>query len=88
MRDKTKKIMEWIYRIFCFTILHSLIITIGFVSLYTSMNVIIERGLMTWKIQVGLIQVALAVVYLQIANILYWIYDINIFNFKMEKKKQ
>lgn len=79
---KKRKTGEWIYRIFCFTILHSLILTIGFVGLHYSIEVLTEKNLLTWEIQVALIQVALAIAYLQIVNIFYWITDTNLLDFK------
>ncbi len=80
--SKGKKICEWIYRIVMFTILQSLIYTIGFVGLAYSIEKITELNLMTWKIQAGLIQVALAIAYLQVVNIFYWFCNINLFDFK------
>ena len=77
-----KLILEWAYRIIMVTILHSLIITIGFVGLGFSMEKLTEFNLMNWKVQAGLIQAALALAYLQIVNIFYWIMNINLFDVK------
>jgi len=77
-----KKALEWIYRIFMVTILQSLIVLVGFVSLHYGMEIFIELELLDWKVKAGFIQAALAITVLQIANLFYWIMDINIFNFK------
>ena len=77
-----KKITEWAYRIFCFTILESLIAVVGFVALHYGISILEEMGRMTWGVQAGFIQAALAISFLQIANIIYWIGGINILNFK------
>ena len=79
--SKRKKVYEWTYRIIMFTILQSLIYTIGFVGLMYSIE-ITELNLMTWKIQVGLIQVALAIAYLQLVNLFYWLFNTNLLDFK------
>ncbi len=80
--SKRKKVYEWTYRIIMFTILQSLIYTIGFVGLMYSIEKITELNLMTWKIQVGLIQVALAIAYLQLVNLFYWLFNTNLLDFK------
>ncbi len=86
--SKEKEVIRWVYRIICFTILQSLIITIGFIGLHYSMTILTEMNLLTWKVQIGLIQVALAICYLQVVNIFYWIMGINLFNFKKLWTKQ
>ena len=53
---ETKKVYEWIYRIFCLSIIDSFIVVIGFVGTYTFMNVLIETNNLNWKTQIGLIQ--------------------------------
>jgi len=77
-----KKVTEWVYRIFCFTILESLITIVGFVSLHYGITILEEAGKMTWGVQAGFIQASLAICFLQIANIMYWVMDKNLFNFK------
>ncbi len=73
-----KKILIWIKRIFLWTIFQSLISIVGFVSLYYGMEVVIEKGLLDWQVQAGFISAIIALTYLQIANILYYLGGINI----------
>ena len=77
-----KLIGEWGHRIFLFTIFQSLIAIIGFVGVYVSMNVLIEKDLLYFGTQAGLVQMALAIAYLQVANILYFLFDVNLLNVK------
>ena len=77
-----RKIGEWIYRIFCFMIIDSFIIIVGFTGLHYSMLVLIDANKLNLGTQIGLTQASLAIMFLSIANILYWILDINLFNFK------
>ena len=79
---KIKKVGEWIHRIVGFTIFESFIVVIGFVGIYISMQVLGETNNLNIKTQIGLLQTALAIGYLQVANIFYWIMDINLFDFK------
>ncbi len=86
---KVRVIFEGIYRLVMATILYSLILIVGFVSLLYTLKEINERGLMNWRVQIGLIQASLAIAYLQIANIFYWIMDVNLFDFnKLFKEKE
>lgn len=77
-----KKVGEWAHRIIGFTIFQSFITVIGFVGLHYSMIILTEMGLMNFGVNIGLLQFALATCYLQIANLLYWLGDINLFDFK------
>ena len=76
------KILEWIYRIVLFTILQSFITVISFVGIHYSIIILEEANKLTLGVQIGLIQMALASAFIQIANIFYWIMDINLFDFK------
>jgi len=82
-----RKVLEWIHRIVGFTIFESLIAVIGFVGLHYSMTYLISINNFNWGIRVGLIQSALAISYLQIANVFYWILGINLLDFKLWRKK-
>ena len=83
-----KKIGEWIHRILGFTIFESFIAVIGFVGLYISMQVLSETNNLNFGTNMGLLQTALAIAYLQVANIFYWIMDINLFDFKKLWRKK
>jgi len=85
-----KKILEWTYRIICFTIVDSFILCASFAALYISLTVLTPEQL-TIGVKIGIIQAGLGSSFLQVANILYWILDINLFNYKkifMETKKK
>lgn len=80
---KIKKVGEWIYRIVCFIILESFIMFVGFTALHYCMSLFETRGIFNeFGVKAGLIQLSLAIAYLQIANIFYWIMNINLFDFK------
>ena len=79
---KIKKVGEWIHRIVGFTIFESLIAVVSFVGIYTSMQVLGGTNNLNFGTSMGLLQTALAIAYLQVANIFYWIMDINLFDFK------
>jgi len=81
-KEKIKKVGEWIHRIVGFTIFQSFIVVVGFVGLYISLQILNETNNFNYKTQIGLIQTAFAISYLQIANLFYWIMDINLFDFK------
>jgi len=87
---KWKKVGEWIHRIVGFTIFESLITIVSFAGIYTSMQVLGETNNLNFGTSMGLLQTGLAVAYLQVANIFYWIMDINLFDFKelWRKKKK
>lgn len=82
-----RKIFNWIYRIFVFVILDSFIVVVGFVGLYTALTILQERGLMSLGVSIGLLQMGLAIAYLQIWNLCYWILNINIFTNKLFRWK-
>jgi len=79
---KIKKVGEWIHRVVGFTIFESLIAVVGFVGIYISMQVLGETNNLSFVTSMGLLQTALAIAYLQVANIFYWIMDINLFDLK------
>lgn len=83
-----KKIAEWSYRILAATLLQSLIATITFVSLHYSMITLEEIGSLNWQTKIGLIQASIGALYLQLVNIFYWIFDINLLDFKMIRKNK
>ena len=82
-----RKIFEWSHRILGFTIFQSFISILSFVGIYVSMEVLISRNLLDWRVHIGLFQFALAMAYLQIANVFYWLFDINILDFKLWRIK-
>ena len=77
-----RKVGEWVHRIIGFTIFESLIAVVGFVGIYTSITVLAELDKLTLGVSIGLVQAALAIAYLQVANIFYWIFGENLFDFK------
>jgi uncharacterized membrane protein (DUF485 family) len=77
-----RKIGEWIHRIFAFTIFQSFITFIAFVVINFSIPIFQETNNLGFGIRIALIQFMLAILYLAIANMFYWILDINIFDFK------
>ena len=82
---KIKKVGEWIHRIVGFTIFESFIAVVGFVGIYISMQVLDETNNLNFGTSMVLLQTALAIAYL---HILYWIMDINLFDFKKLWRKR
>ena len=82
MKDIKKSIIKWTYRIFCFTIIQCLIATIGFAALHYTMTMFMDMNKLTWQLHVCLIHASLAICYLQISNLLYWLAGINLLDFK------
>ena len=83
-----RKIGEWIYRIFCFTIIDNLIAVIGFVGIHYSLVTLIELEKMSTGVSIGLLQVGLGICYLRVVNLFYWIGDINLLDFKQLWRKE
>ena len=79
---KIKNVGEWIHRIIGFIIFESFITVVGFVGIYFLMNFLVETNNLNFGTSMGLLQTALAIGYLQVANVFYWIMDINLFDFK------
>lgn len=76
------EIVEWVHRIFCFTIFQSLINIVGFGGLYYSIQVLETSNNLSFAVRVGIVQCSLAIAYLQITNFFYWLFEINLFDLK------
>ena len=87
MGKKTKKILEWLHRLIGFTIFDSLISLITMASLMYTLELFLEKDLLTWGVKAGLIQAIIGIIYLKVANGFYWLFDINLFDFKQWRKK-
>ncbi len=77
-----KKIFEWTHRIVAFIIFDGFITIISFVVLVYSIDYFTMKDLWGWEIAISLLNFTLATLYLRVANFLYWICNINMFDFK------
>ncbi|RLG11370.1 hypothetical protein DRN69_07845 [Candidatus Pacearchaeota archaeon] len=82
------KVGEWIHRIVCLVIFENLISMISFVVIYVSLSVLTETNNFNFWVSIGLLNTTLALVYLRIANMAYWLMGINLFNFKKLWRKK
>lgn len=88
MKQMTKDILLSIYKIFCFTILGSLISVLAFVCLNYSITFFQETNNLTWQFTVGIISAALGFCYLSVANFLYWIAEYNLFRLEFLEEEE
>ena len=82
MKLKKRKIAEWIHRIAGLIIFDSFISLLALAVLLYSIEKLAELGVSGWEANLNLVLSALAFSYLRITNFLYWLFDINMFDFK------
>ena len=86
MKFNWKLIGEWTHRILALIIFNSCITILSWVGIIYTMDYFMSRDIYDGHIMLSLINFAFASAYLQIANALYWLADINIFDFKSWRK--
>lgn len=82
-----KKAIQTIYRFVVFVLISKVITVLLVVGIHYSITILTNTGNLGLGQRIGLIEFTLGCIYLQLANVVYWIFGINLLDYRNIKNR-